>query len=76
MPTPPISVCMPVYDAETFVDRAIASIRAQSFADFEFVIVDDGSRDATAALAAMPPPICTQSRAGTLLGAGGTCGTR
>ena len=50
MPTPPISVCMPVYDAEAFVDRAIASIRAQSFADFEFVIVDDGSRDATAAI--------------------------
>lgn len=51
MTAPPISVCMPVYNAAPFVDAAIASIRNQSFADFEFVIVDDGSTDATASVA-------------------------
>jgi len=38
---------MPVYNAERYVDRAIESIRAQTFGNFEFVIVNDGSTDTT-----------------------------
>jgi glycosyltransferase involved in cell wall biosynthesis len=41
---------MPVYDGEQFVDEAIASVLEQDFTDFEFVIVDDGSKDTTPAI--------------------------
>lgn len=40
-----ISVVMPVYNAEAFLEEAIESILAQTFTDFEFVIVDDASTD-------------------------------
>src|SRR5688572_13817914 len=43
---------MPVYNAERFLDAAIVSILTQTFRDFEFVIVDDGSTDETAAIVA------------------------
>lgn len=36
---------MPVYNAERFVAEAIRSVLDQTFSDFEFIIVDDGSRD-------------------------------
>jgi glycosyltransferase involved in cell wall biosynthesis len=36
---------MPVYNAEAFLLQAIESILAQTFADFEFLIIDDGSTD-------------------------------
>jgi len=39
---------MPVYNGERFLAQAIESILAQTFADFEFIIVDDGSRDRSA----------------------------
>ena len=42
------SVCMPVYNAESYLDRTITSILHQSFFDFEFVIVDDFSTDDSA----------------------------
>jgi glycosyltransferase involved in cell wall biosynthesis len=42
-----ISVIMPVFNMENFVSEAIESILNQSFADFEFIIVDDGSTDET-----------------------------
>jgi glycosyltransferase involved in cell wall biosynthesis len=43
--TPTISVVMPVYNARRYVARAVESILAQKFTDFEFVIIDDGSTD-------------------------------
>jgi glycosyltransferase involved in cell wall biosynthesis len=46
---PSISVAMSVYNGERFLAAAIESILAQSFADFEFLILDDGSRDASRA---------------------------
>jgi len=46
---PSISVVMPVYNRERVVGRAIESVLAQTHADFELVIVDDGSKDGTAA---------------------------
>ncbi|MBX9884660.1 MAG: glycosyltransferase [Novosphingobium sp.] len=51
-PAPPLTVAMSVYNAERFLAPAIESILAQSFGDFEFLILDDGSRDATASIAA------------------------
>ena len=44
---PRLSVVMPVRNLAPFVGAAIESILAQSFADFEFVIGDDGSSDGT-----------------------------
>jgi glycosyltransferase involved in cell wall biosynthesis len=51
MPAPAISVVLPVRNGQAFLDEAIRSIRAQSFGDFEFIVVDDGSDDATAEIA-------------------------
>ena len=43
--TPTISAMMPVYNAGRYVAGAVESILAQTFADFELLIVDDGSTD-------------------------------
>ncbi len=48
---PLVSAITPAYNAERFLAEAIESVLAQSFADLEIVIVDDGSRDSTGALA-------------------------
>ena len=42
---PPLSVVMPVLDGGPYLDASIASILGQTFGDFEFVILDDGSTD-------------------------------
>ncbi len=42
-----VSVCMPTYNGEEFVVEAVASVLAQSFSDFDLLVVDDGSHDAT-----------------------------
>ena len=44
---PLISIIMPVYNGETFIQEAIDSVFAQSINDFELIVVDDGSTDAT-----------------------------
>jgi glycosyltransferase involved in cell wall biosynthesis len=44
---PPISVVMPVYNSAGVVGEAVESILRQTLRDFEFIIVDDGSSDAT-----------------------------
>ena len=45
MPTPPVSLGLPIYNAERFLAEAIASIRAQTFTDFQVIAVLDGCRD-------------------------------
>lgn len=48
---PTVSVIIPAYNAEKFLARAIRSVEAQSFRDFELVVIDDGSTDGTAEVA-------------------------
>jgi glycosyltransferase EpsE len=43
--TPRVSVVSTVYNGELYFDRAIPGILAQTFDDFEFIVVDDGSSD-------------------------------
>ena len=50
MSTPAISVVMPAYNHELYVGEAIESVLNQSFADFELLVIDDGSTDNTAAV--------------------------
>jgi len=45
MPSLKVTVLMSVYNAEEYLTVAIDSILQQSFADFEFLIIDDGSTD-------------------------------
>ncbi len=47
-----VSVVMPVRNAVAFTDEAIGSIRAQTCPDFELIVVDDGSTDASPAIVA------------------------
>jgi hypothetical protein len=48
---PAASVLMPVRDGEAWLAEAVASIRGQSFADWELLIVDDHSKDGSRTLA-------------------------
>lgn len=49
---PRVTVLMPVRNVAPFLDTAVESVLRQTFPDFEFVIVDDGSSDRSAAIAA------------------------
>ena len=44
---PVISVVLPVYNCADYVAEAVQSILDQTFSNFEFLIIDDGSTDAT-----------------------------
>ena len=48
--SPAISVVLPVYNAEAYVREAVESILAQSFTDFELIIINDGSTDGSGAI--------------------------
>lgn len=45
---PQISIVMPCYNGERYVENSIASVLAQNFSDWELIVVDDGSIDASA----------------------------
>ena len=50
MQTVTVSVIMPAHNRETFIRDSIDSVLAQTFTDFELIVVDDGSTDTTAAI--------------------------
>lgn len=56
--SPCISVIMPVYNCEHYLREAIDSILAQTFTDFELLIIDDGSTDRSIEIARS----CTDDR--------------
>ena len=43
--SPEISIIVPVYKVEKYLNECIDSILAQTFTDFELILVDDGSPD-------------------------------
>jgi glycosyltransferase involved in cell wall biosynthesis len=45
-----VSIIMPAYNVEPYIGDAIRSALAQTFTDFELIVVDDGSKDGTAAV--------------------------
>jgi len=45
---PRVSVIMSLYNSEKFLTEAIESVLAQTFSDFESIIIDDGSKDSSA----------------------------
>jgi glycosyltransferase involved in cell wall biosynthesis len=47
-PRPAVTVVMPVYNRAAWVPRALESVLAQTWSDFEVLVVDDGSTDGTA----------------------------
>ena len=47
---PTVSALMPVYNAEPYLAEAVESILGQTFADFEFLVVNDGSTDRSGAI--------------------------
>jgi glycosyltransferase involved in cell wall biosynthesis len=51
-PPPKVSVVIPCYGQARYLPEAVASVVAQTFTDWEIVIVDDGSPDETATVAA------------------------
>ncbi len=50
--TPAVTVLMPAYNAGRYIGEAVRSVLGQTFADFEFLIINDGSTDDTAAILA------------------------
>ncbi len=48
--SPIVSVVMPVYNAAEYREESVNSILGQSLADFEFIIIDDGSTDESPAI--------------------------
>lgn len=47
---PTVSIIVPVYNAENTIQRCIDSILDQEYADFELLLVDDGSKDTSGAI--------------------------
>jgi glycosyltransferase involved in cell wall biosynthesis len=47
---PLISVILPVYNGQKYLNQAIDSILCQTYADFELIVIDDGSTDATGSI--------------------------
>ena len=49
--TPLISVVIPAYNAEQFLDETLESVLSQTYENWECIIVNDGSTDSTESVA-------------------------
>lgn len=47
MRTPTVSIILPTYNRADTIARAVRSVQAQTFQDWELLVVDDGSQDGT-----------------------------
>ena len=45
-----LTVVVPLYNQESFIDQCVSSIQNQSLTDVEIIIVDDGSTDSSSAI--------------------------
>lgn len=45
-----VSIIIPVYNAEKYIDRCLKSILNQTFSNYEIILIDDGSTDSTATI--------------------------
>ena len=61
MSDPAVTVLMAMYNAAAHLRAAVASVLAQTFADFELVVVDDGSMDESAAIVESFADLATRS---------------
>ncbi len=48
--TPKLSIVIPVYNTEKYLHKCIDSVLAQTFTDYELILVDDGSKDSSPAI--------------------------
>lgn len=54
-----ISIILNVYNGEKYIKRCVESVLAQTYQNFELLIIDDGSTDSTAKIIdSYPPPHC------------------
>lgn len=72
---PLVSIVMPAFNAEAYIESAIRSVQKQSYENWELLVIDDGSTDATARIV---EPIAAQEERISLLKSGtkGVSGAR
>ena len=48
--TPKVSIIVPVYNLEDYIEKTVASLLAQTYQNIEIVLIDDGSKDSSLAI--------------------------
>jgi len=59
-----VSVILPVYNGEKYLERCLRSVFAQSFKDWQLIIIDDGSTDGTAEILKTVPVLTNKKNEG------------